>query len=233
MANTLLKSAAAQRAGAAALAAYIGFAMRTTRWRIEGWQHVAPHAQAGGLLVAFWHECLALTPALYARFHAAAPGRRVHVLISHHRDGRLIAGAVQRLGATVISGSSARPDKGKTDKGGAAALRGMVAALRAGELVAVTPDGPRGPPHVAAAGLAQAAALAGVPILPVAVCLSPDRRLRSWDRMMLPLPFGRGVVVCGAPVCAERGALEAATQAATAALNEVAARAEALCRGPA
>lgn len=39
----------------------------------------------------------------------------------------------------------------------------------------------------------------GVPLVPVTYALAPARTLRSWDRFLLPLPFGRGVFIWGAP----------------------------------
>jgi lysophospholipid acyltransferase (LPLAT)-like uncharacterized protein len=52
--------------------------------------------------------------------------------------------------------------------------------------------------------VAQLAALAGVPVLPCAACTSRVRILGSWDRMVLPLPFARGVLVMGPPVAVGR-----------------------------
>ena len=68
--------------------------------------------------------------------------------------------------------------------------------LAGGDHIAITPDGPRGPRRVAAAGVAQLAALSGVPVLPCAAQTTRRWVLRTWDRMVVPQPFGRGVVVC-------------------------------------
>ncbi|MGH7051648.1 MAG: lysophospholipid acyltransferase family protein, partial [Acetobacteraceae bacterium] len=68
--------------------------------------------------------------------------------------------------------------------------------LAAGDHIAITPDGPRGPRREAAAGVAQIASLANVPVLPCAAQSSRRICLRTWDRMVVPLPFGRAVIVC-------------------------------------
>ena len=68
----------------------------------------------------------------------------------------------------------------------------------------ITPDGPRGPPRVAAPGVAQLAAMAGVRVLPCAAQTSRRRVLGTWDRMVLPLPWGRGVIVCAPPIMVPR-----------------------------
>ena len=126
---------------------------------------------------------------------------KVNVLISRHRDGRMIASIVSRFGARIVHGSSAREKDGRaTERGGAAAVRRLARLLRAGEHVVITPDGPRGPPRTAKLGLAHLERITGCPILPCAASTSPHVHLPTWDRMMVPIPFGRGVVTIGSPV---------------------------------
>lgn len=119
------------------------------------------------------------------------------MLISRHRDGQLIARTVAHLGIGSIAGSSG---KGGTDKGGAAALREMVRTLKRGGYVGITPDGPRGPRMRAAKGVIDAARLAGVPIVPAAYAVTRRKVVSSWDRFIVALPFGRGVLMWGAPI---------------------------------
>jgi lysophospholipid acyltransferase (LPLAT)-like uncharacterized protein len=101
--------------------------------------------------------------------------------------------------------------------------------LARGEHLVMAPDGPRGPRREAAPGIAQIAALAGVPVLPCAAQTSRRRVLRSWDRMVVPLPFARGVMVCLPPIMVPRDGWETALPAIAAALTAAADRADALC----
>jgi lysophospholipid acyltransferase (LPLAT)-like uncharacterized protein len=146
---------------------------------------------------------------------------RIHALVSQHRDGRAIGEVIRRFGMAPIFGSSTRGSLG--------ALRNTLAALKDGGLVGITPDGPQGPPHRAAAGVAQLAAMAGVPILPCAARTDWNIRLSTWDRMAIPLPFGRGVMVCGPVITVPKGGADQAVQMITDALNDVAMRADMLC----
>jgi lysophospholipid acyltransferase (LPLAT)-like uncharacterized protein len=114
------------------------------------------------------------------------------MVISQHQDGQLISRAVAPLGINTLTGS--------TSRGGAAVLRAMVRALKDGECVGVTPDGPRGPRMRANPGIIHAARMAGVPILPLAYSAAPSHLARSWDRFMVPLPFCRGIVRWGEPI---------------------------------
>ena len=45
-----------------------------------------------------------------------------------------------------------------------------------------------------------AAAMSGLPIQPVAIGATRRKLLRSWDRMLVPLPGARVEIVCGAPL---------------------------------
>jgi hypothetical protein len=199
---------------------YVRLVTRTTRWTVLGPEHAAPLAAGQGMILAFWHEHLAVFAACWRLGLVRVTGGRppaVRVLISGHRDGRLIAAAIARLGAGVIEGSSRR--------GAAQALRASLRCLADGGTIVITPDGPRGPRREAAQGVALLAAASGALVLPCAAVTSRMRITRSWDRMIVPLPFGRGVIALQPPIPIGRDAAAAALPAIGAALT--AARAEA------
>jgi hypothetical protein len=201
------------------LGAYLSFALRTTRWVVEGQVAFAPFEAGEPVVASFWHEHLPLMPALYLRARARTPGLVMQVLVSRSRDGRFIGSVMRRFGLAVAHGS--------TSRGGALGLLELLSGLEQGIGVVITPDGPRGPRHVAAPGVAQLAGLAGVRVLPCAATSTAMRRLSSWDRMMLPLPFGRGVLVCRPPIAVPRDGWEASLPDITAAMNAATAQAEA------
>src|SRR2546429_3550367 len=124
--------------------------------------------------------------------------RRVAVLASRSRDGEIVSRYVARFGLATIRGSSSR--------GGAGALRQLVATVRAGEDVAVVPDGPRGPRRQLQPGVVTLAALTGAPIVPLAFAARPARRLASWDEQLVPWPFARSVLVLGETIAVPRDA---------------------------
>lgn len=200
---------------------YLLFALRTTRWVLDGAEHLAPSATGRATVAAFWHERLALMPMLWLTLRRMDKAQRGHVLVSQHRDGRLIGAVMRRFKVEVVFGSSRR--------GGAASVRAVLPLLARGEHLVITPDGPRGPRRQAAPGVAQIAALAGSPVLPCAAQTSRRRVLRSWDRMVVPLPFGRGVLVCLPPITVPRDGWESALPAIGDALTAAADRADQLC----
>ena len=108
----LLQHPIVQAASAKLLGLYLDFALRTTRWSLEGHEHMAPHAAGAPVVVAFWHERLPLMPMLWLKARQSPEGRkarnRVHVLVSQHRDGRFIGAVVSRFALNVVLGSSSR-----------------------------------------------------------------------------------------------------------------------------
>jgi lysophospholipid acyltransferase (LPLAT)-like uncharacterized protein len=182
-------------AGAAAVTA-IG---ATLRLRASGVDTLRPLWRAKRpVIYAIWHGRILLAPWVNARLRRREGARSVCVLASRSRDGELVAAFARRFGLDVVRGSSSR--------GGAAALRALVRALRAGHDVAVVPDGPRGPAGRLQAGIITLAASTGAPIVPMALAARPARRLGSWDRFMVPAPFARCVVVFGPALIVRREA---------------------------
>jgi len=166
---------------------YIRFVYLTNRWSVEGGDWTGRLTRDGRtFIVAFWHGRLMMMPLAW---HGLTS---FHMLISAHRDGRIIAGAMNYFGIGTIAGS--------TRRGGSSALREMLKRLREGGCVGITPDGPRGPAMIVSIGTLNVARLAGVPIVPLTFATSRRRVLATWDRFHLALPFGRGVYLFGEPV---------------------------------
>jgi len=208
---------------------YLALVYATTRWTLVGEENLrlAFGEGSGGfrpVICCFWHERLPLMSRLWVEARARIPGledKWAHVLVSRHRDGYFIGGVINHFRLTTIHGSSSQ--------GGASGLRGLVRLLKDGETVAITPDGPRGPRRTAAPGVAQLAALANLPVTPCAARTTNCKVLRSWDRMVVPLPFARGVLVVGPPIMPDRRDPEAAIPAIEAALNAVSDEADRAC----
>jgi lysophospholipid acyltransferase (LPLAT)-like uncharacterized protein len=198
-------------------ASYLHFVAKTTRWHIDDAGALKTFAAGPPCIVVFWHETLPTMPILWLRKTAINAAKPAIVLASRHRDGQLIGKAVQQFGIGQVAASSSR--------GGAAGLRALASALAAGADIGLTPDGPRGPRRKAAPGVAQLAALSGASILPCAAVAAWAIQFSSWDRMRFPLPFGRGRLVCAAPITVPRAAWQTSLPAIEAALNDVTLRA--------
>lgn len=177
----------------------------TWRIRVRGVEHLQGLREARRPFVfVLWHS--RILPLLYHH-------RRedIVLLISRHRDGEYLASLGERWGYRSVRGS--------TKRGGEVGLLGVVRALQGGAVVAITPDGPRGPAEQVQPGAIAAAQHAGVPLLPIGARPSSAWWLGSWDRMCIPKPFARLDIVYGAPIevgpgkDGMRGAMEAVGRA--------------------
>jgi hypothetical protein len=202
---------------AAATVRALGLTLRLT---VIGLEALLPAGrERRPVIYALWHGRLLMVPWASARLRGARSARSVRVLASRSCDGELIARFVHRFGLEAVRGSSSR--------GGAAAVRALAAALRAGDDVVVAPDGPRGPRQRVQPGLPALAALTGAPVIPLAFAARPARVLHTWDAFQIPAPFARCALVVGAAVSVARdddreearGRLEAAIEATTAAAD--------------
>lgn len=181
------------------LRAYIKLALKTTRWEFE----VNPESQAlltckngQPALVVFWHETLILSPRLWWWALPQNPKLTLYVLISKNNDGRLIRKIVAPWKIWAVQGSS---NKQGQNKGGAGAFRKLLDLSKRDHLIAITPDGPRGPRHNLHPGLVKLALLSKREIVPVGMyCQSI--RLKTWDNLIIPLPFGKGKMVALPPI---------------------------------
>lgn len=116
----------------------------------------------------------------------------VAALVSQSRDGQLLASLLRQWGYTILRGSSSRGSK--------EAMSAMRAAIRDGHPLCITPDGPRGPYHEMKMGAIRVAQTMNVPLLMVNVGYRRFRRLRSWDRFEIPMPFTHARVIYSDPV---------------------------------
>lgn len=116
----------------------------------------------------------------------------VVTVVSPSRDGELLARVLERLGLHTVRGSSTR--------GGLKALLGASRQMkRDGAHACITVDGPMGPWHQAKDGAFFLGSHADAWIVPVRILPRPALRLPTWDRLKLPLPFGRVDINFGQP----------------------------------
>lgn len=206
------------------LATWMRVCFATIRWTREGEAEVeAVWARGGGVIPVFWHSRLALSPASWP-LGRATPTK---ALVSMSPDGQFMERALARLGFPAIRGSTANKDKARAAKGGSQALRDGLRQLKVGGL-AVTPDGPRGPACVMGEGVPVMAKLSGAPVVFLGLSCKPAIRLGSWDRALVPLPFGRGAIVYETATYPEGAATAEVAEAWGRRLTAVEARADAL-----
>ena len=141
--------------------------------------------QGENIIFAFWHSFM-LVPAYTAR------NLGIKIMISQHTDGEYITRVVERLGFTTIRGS--------TTRGGAKALLKMIKDSKEGTVLAITPDGPKGPRFTVQPGIVYLSQKTGFPIVPASLGLTSYWELPSWDKFRIPKPFSKAALICGEPI---------------------------------
>lgn len=193
MASKLLSSPIIQTTIAGVLASYMSFVKLTTKWEVRHRERAEPAwALESGVLCCFWHGRLLMA------YHAwpKKGAQQVSVLVSRSVEGDVIDKTISHHNLLPIRGSSENKTK-KKSKGSLKAFRLMLKHVKLGKCVAITPDGPRGPLQRTEPGTLHLARAAGVPIVTLSWATQKRVVMKSWDKFILPLPFGRGVITYG------------------------------------
>lgn len=130
-------------------------------------------------IMACWHGDLCMIPYAYMRYKKKV---NVKVIVSEHFDGEIVAKTLGYFGFKPIRGSSTR--------GGTKALIGAIKELKGGYDLGITPDGPRGPRHKVHDGVIAMAQKTKVKIAMVQIKPKDYWQLKSWDKFVIPKPFG-------------------------------------------
>jgi len=137
------------------------------------------YAEEGNNIFAFWHSRLFYLIYYYVK---NTKKRKISMLVSLSRDGDYGVALVRKLRQDVVRGS--------TSKGGHKAIRNLAMKVAAGNNIAITPDGPKGPACRANEGVIKLAQLTGARIIPVSYDATRKMELKSWDGLIIVKPLG-------------------------------------------
>lgn len=131
------------------------------------------------IIFACWHGELLMLPYLYSHYRKIAHAK---VLISNHFDGELISRTIKNFNLGTLAGS--------TTRNAARVLIQAIKTLKDGYDIGITPDGPKGPRHEVADGIIIMAQKTGAKIVLVEIKPTKYWQLNSWDKFVIPKPFG-------------------------------------------
>lgn len=128
---------------------------------------------------------------------------KLNVMISHSRDGKIVAKITEKWGIKVIRASYHR-------KGCISGSKELVDSLQAGECGAIMVDGPRGPKEVVKDGVIKLAKMAKKPIVPTYM-YSTNKTLLTlpgWDGLRVPFFITKAIVLHGEPIFVKEDATD-------------------------
>lgn len=190
-------------------AAYIRFAYRSSKWQRIGFEPMDQMLRSGQpVIVALWHQRLMMSPYLFD-----AELGKMCTLTSSARAGRMAGKVQERFGFETIAMSS--------HKRHVALSREVLGKIREGFSIGIATDGPRGPARVASTVPLVWARTAGCPVFVVSFSARRVIQFPTWDKMWLPAPWTRGVLMCRAwDETVPRKSTEAETEALRARLEQ-------------
>jgi len=137
-----------------------------------------------GIIIALWHRRIILATYVGIKHNVAS-------IASRSRDGELIAQVFTKLGLTMVRGSG---------RGGAISGLKALLGLSRDQIIAVTPDGPRGPLFHLHPGIILMAQNTHRLVIPTSWKAQKEFRFHSWDGFSLPYPFTKAIVRLGEPI---------------------------------
>jgi len=159
----------------------LGYLLMRFYWRTcKKTFHIEGEITQDQYVVVCWHGELLLSPQAYRYFHNTQSSSGI---ISRHFDGEMIARILQYFHISPLRGSSS--------KGAKQVLLEAFRALKQGDDLLVTPDGPRGPRHQISDGAIALALKGNLPIFTVNFTCNRYWQLNSWDRFIIPKPFSK------------------------------------------
>jgi lysophospholipid acyltransferase (LPLAT)-like uncharacterized protein len=115
------------------------------------------------------------------------------VMVSRSWDGELIDRCLRRWNYDTTRGSSSRAGKEALDE--------LIEKVKERQYCSgLAVDAPRGPSRTVKIGTVMIAKGTGQPVVPLVSWATRQIRFGSWDRMILPLPFGTIVMAFGKPI---------------------------------
>ena len=125
-----------------------------------------------------WHSELLISPQVYRKLRKK---QRTSAIIAQHYDGELVSKTLSYFKINSLRGSSRH--------GAKSVLINAIKAIKNGDTIMITPDGPRGPRYSMSDGAVALALRSNLPLMVVSYQPSSYWQMRSWDKFLIPKPF--------------------------------------------
>ncbi|WP_341211110.1 hypothetical protein [uncultured Limimaricola sp.] len=155
---------------------------RRTSWEVRGEDALRAALAQGPVLLVLRHSRLMLGP-----FHWPRDAADLSSLHDTSPIARIAGDTHRRCGLTPVAMSARLSNL--------AMSRMVMDRMRAGASIGITADGPLGPMGEINDPPLDWARITGAPVFFYAYATERQSRAKSWDRLLLPRPGGRGAVV--------------------------------------
>jgi len=163
----------------------------TCRIRVHGKEHLAEAEKRGTPIIGTcWHYSVLGIFIFYKEYPLV-------LMVSSSKDGDFLTRIAERLGFSVVRGSSNR-------KGAKAAIE-LIRELRKGKNAGLVADGSQGPARIAQSGTLLLAAKTSGTVLPMLLSANKYYAFNTWDRLIFPKPFAQIDLFYGDPLIIPAG----------------------------
>lgn len=161
---------------------YLAFCHRTTQWQVDGLDELQAALKEGPVLLLTWHSRLML-----AALHWPITDGQLSSLHDTSPIARVTGAMQRRIGL--------QPMKMSRKVSNVAASRMVLKRVKEGISIGMTADGPLGPALEVKDAPLEWARVTGMPVFSYAYATTKGRRLDTWDKLLVPKPFGKGAYV--------------------------------------
>jgi len=165
------------------------FLMKSNKYEIRGQENLDRALQSNHpILLCVWHGRM-LFPIFYVLKNKLKPW----AIASPHNDGQIISSILKWWGIKIISGSSNQKSKNAVEQ----IIKIFSNDKKA--IIAITNDGPKGPPHIAKENSLKIAEQYNAQIITITGDCTKKWIFDSWDKFCLPKPFGKIIIKIAPP----------------------------------
>ena len=167
---------------AAVAGRYLSWCSKRTDWTSEGLDDLRDALANGPVLLVMWHS-----RCLMAAEHWPVKDGPLSSLYNSSPVGRLAGALHRQAGLQPMQMSKSRSNR--------SASRRVLRRVKEGGSIGMTADGPTGPALQVQPAVLEWARVTGMPIFAYAYSTAKQKRMSSWDKMLVPKSGGRGAFV--------------------------------------
>lgn len=173
---------------------YIYFVYKTSTIIIKGdYQNILDYVKSGkGVVLMTWHGRILISPLELNRLfkNEIKKGKKLTVLASLHRDGKIASKTMSTFNVEVIEGSTINKKKDKTKSNNSiTSIRHIMKSLLKGNICVLAADAPRGPKYKMNTKVSEIVKKTKTAIAYASISYKHKKQFNTWDAFQVPYPF--------------------------------------------